>query len=202
MNAGHNRHHPFVLGLTGSIGMGKSAVAQMFTDLGVPVFDSDAAVRRLQGPGGKLLPAIERAFPGTTGAAGVDRAELGQRVFSDHSALRRLEAIMHPAIAEDRAEFLLEHAGKPLIVFDIPLLFEKPGAAVVDAVLVVSATPEIQRARVLSRPGMSPDRLARILELQMPDGEKRARADYVIDTGVPIDETRKAVAALVKKLTD
>lgn len=201
MSVKPHRHHPFVLGLTGSIGMGKSAVARMFAELGIPVFDSDAVVHRLQAPGGKLLGPIEAAFPGTVGPAGVDRAELGRRVFADRAALHRLEAIVHPAIGAERAEFLLEHAGKPLVVFDIPLLFEKPGTAQVDAVLVVSAPVDVQRSRVLARPGMSPQRLAAILDLQVPDAEKRARADYVIDTGGPLEQTREAVAALVKNLT-
>ena len=130
---------PFILGLTGSIGMGKSAVAAMFAGLGVPVFDADAAVHQLQGPGGLLLPAIEAAFPGTTGAAGVDRARLGGAVFGNPEALRRLEAIVHPAVAAMRKDFLRDHAGSPLVVFDIPLLFEKGGWEHVDAVLVVSA---------------------------------------------------------------
>ena len=193
--------HPFILGLTGSIGMGKSTVAAMFSDLGVPVFDADAAVRELEGAGGALLPAIEQAFPGTTGPDGVDRAALGRRVFGDPEALARLEAIVHPAVSDMREAFLIEHAGQPLVVFDIPLLVEKGGAANVDAVLVVSAEPEIQRDRVLSRPGMTPERFAEILDLQMSDAEKRARADFVIDTGCSLAETRDAVANLVKKLT-
>ena len=193
--------HPFVLGLTGSIGMGKSTVAAMFAALGVPVFDADAEVRRMQGLRGSLLARIEAVFPGTTGPEGVDRAELGRRVFGDSAALARLEAIVHPAVRAKREEFLLEHAGAPLVVFDIPLLFEKGGLEEVDAVLVVSAPPEVQRARVLARPGMSPERFAEILALQLPDAEKRARADYLINTGLPIGETQAAVAALVEKLT-
>ena len=193
---------PFILGLTGSIGMGKSTVARMFTDLGVPVFDADMAVHRMQGPGGTLIRPIEHAFPGTTGPLGVDRAELGKRVFNDPHALRRLEAIVHPAVAAERELFLIEHAGQPLVVFDIPLLFEKGGAERVHAVLVVSAPAAVQRERVLARPNMSPERFAEILALQMPDAEKRARADYVIDTGAPIAETRRAVAELVENLTD
>ena len=179
--------------------MGKSTVAAMFASLGVPVFDADAEVRRMQGPGGSLLAPIEAAFPGTTGADGVDRAELGRRVFGDRAALARLEAIVHPAVRAKREEFLLEHAGASLVVFDIPLLFEKGGIEEVDAVLVVSASPEIQRRRVLVREGMSPERFAEILALQLPDAEKRARADYLIDTGGSISETEAAVAALVEK---
>jgi dephospho-CoA kinase len=191
---------PLVLGLTGSIGMGKSTVADMFERLGVPVFDADAEVRRLQGPGGALLPAIERAFPGTTGAQGVDRAALGAKVFGDPAALARLEAIVHPAVRQSREAFLREHGGGRLVVFDIPLLFEKGGVEDVDKVLVVSAPAEVQRARVLAREGMTAERLAEILALQMPDAEKRARADYVIDTGGSLAEAEAAVAALVEKL--
>jgi dephospho-CoA kinase len=192
--------YPHVLGLTGSIGMGKSTVAAMFAALGVPVFDADAQVRQMQGAGGSLLTTIEAAFPGTTGADGVDRAELGRRVFGDPAALARLEAVVHPAVRAKRAEFLLEHAGAPLVVFDIPLLFEKEGVDEVDSVLVVSASPEVQRQRVLAREGMTPGRFAEVLALQLPDAEKRARADHVIDTGRSLRETEAAVAALVEKL--
>ena len=191
---------PYVLGLTGSIGMGKSAVAAMFAGLGVPVFDADAAVHRLQGPDGALLGEIEVAFPGTTGPTGVDRAKLGAAVFGDAAALKRLEAIVHPAVSALRQAFMAEHAGAPLVVFDIPLLFEKGSTGEVDAVVVVSAGAEAQRARVLTRPGMSEEKFARILALQMPDAEKRARADHVIDTGTSLAETRHAVQALVHRL--
>jgi dephospho-CoA kinase len=191
---------PFILGLTGSIGMGKSTVADMFEELGVPVFDADAVVRRLQGPGGALVEPIEAAFPGTTGPGGVERADLGAAVFGDPAALARLEALVHPAVRAVRAEFLIEHAGERLVVFDIPLLFEKGGAEEVDAVVVVSAPAEVQRARVLNRPGMTPERLAQVLALQLPDAEKRARADYVIDTGQSLPDTRAEVARLVEKL--
>ncbi|OYU36572.1 dephospho-CoA kinase [Novosphingobium sp. PASSN1] len=192
--------HPFILGLTGSIGMGKSAVALMLRELGVPVFDADATVHRLQGPGGALLSAIEAAFPGTTGPAGVDRPALGTQVFGNAEALARLEAIVHPAVAEERAIFLLEHAGEALVVFDIPLLYEKGHGAGLDAVAVVSAPAEMQRTRVLARPGMTPEKFAQILALQVPDAEKRARADHVIDTGVTLAETRAQVAALVESI--
>ncbi len=191
---------PLILGLTGSIGMGKSTVAAMFVELGVPVFDADAVVRDLQGPGGALVASIEAAFPGSTGPSGVDRGRLGQTVFGDPQALERLEAIVHPAVREARREFLRKHGDEKLVVFDIPLLFEKGGIEEVDAALVVAAPPETQRERVLSRPGMTPERFARILALQMPDAEKRARADYVIDTGASLAETRATVAALVDKL--
>lgn len=193
---------PFVLGLTGSIGMGKSAVAAMFHGLGVPVFDADAAVHELQGPGGVLLPAIEAAFPGTTGAAGVDRQKLGAAVFGNRDELARLEAIVHPAVADLRRGFLADHSRAPLVVFDIPLLYEKGGHAGVDAVLVVSAGPEAQRARVLARPGMTEEKFEKILGLQVPDAEKRTRADFVIDTGTSLAETRHEVQRLVHALTN
>ena len=190
---------PFILGLTGSIGMGKSAVAQMLADEGVPIFDADAEVHRLQGPGGVLLPMIEAQFPGTTGPQGVDRAKLGAAVFGNPEALARLEAIIHPMVGAARMQFLRANAEAPLVVFDIPLLFEK-GSATVDAVAVVSAPAQAQRERVLARPGMSEEKFAKILALQMPDQEKRARADYVIDTGCSLEETRAAVKALVARL--
>jgi dephospho-CoA kinase len=191
---------PLVLGLTGSIGMGKSTVAAMFERLGVPVFDADEVVRRLQGPGGALVGSIEAAFPGTTGERGVDRDALGAKVFGDPDALARLEVIVHPAVREAREAFLREHADAPLVVFDIPLLFEKGGVGEVDKVLVVSAPPEVQRERVLSRERMTPERLAEILALQMSDEEKRDRADFVLDTGRPLAETEADVAELVKTL--
>jgi dephospho-CoA kinase len=186
-----------ILGLTGSIGMGKSTAAAMFEEAGVPVFDADAAVHRLQGPSGALVEQIEAAFPGTTGAEGVNRARLGQRVFGDPEALARLEAIVHPAVALLRQGFLTEHAHAPLVVFDIPLLYEKSGAAGLDAVAVVSAPPNVQRARVLARPGMTAERLDNILALQMPDEEKRRRADFLIDTGGSHEATREQVRQLI-----
>jgi dephospho-CoA kinase len=191
---------PFVLGLTGSIGMGKSTVADMFEARGVAVFDADAEVRRMQGPGGEVVDEIESAFPGSTVAGAVDRGRLGAAVFGDAAALARLEAIVHPAVRVAREGFLRTHAAAPLVVFDIPLLFEKGGVEEVDAVLVVTAPPDVQRARVLARPGMTEARFAEILALQLPDAEKRARADYLIDTGASLAETKAAVAALVDKL--
>jgi len=185
------------IGLTGSIGMGKSAVAQMFADEGIAVFDADATVRRLQGPGGRLLPAIEAAFPGTTSPDGVDRAELGARVFGDDAAIKRLEAIVHPAVGEERAAFLARHGGDDMVVFDVPLLFETGGDRNVDVVVVVSADAATQQERVLARPGMSRERLADILTRQTPDAEKRARADHVIATDCPMDQTRAAVRRVI-----
>lgn len=194
-------NRPFILGLTGSIGMGKSAVAQMLGEMGVPVFDADACVRSLQGPGGVLLPAIEAAFPGTTGSEGVDRARLGAAVFGNDVALTRLESIVHPAVAEQRAIFLAENSDAPLVVFDIPLLFEKTGRAGIDAVAVVSAPAHLQRERVLARPGMTEEKFDSILARQMPDADKRALADHVIDTGTTLERTRDQTRALVDQLT-
>lgn len=191
---------PLIIGLTGSIGMGKSTVAEMFRAHGVPVFDADAEVRAMQGPGGELVPAIEAAFPGSTGAEGVRREALGTLVFADPAALARLEAIVHPAVAAKRQTFLIEHGHAPLLVFDIPLLFEKGGAQQVDTVVVVSAPAEVQRQRVLARPGMTAEKFAEILALQTPDAEKRARADHVIDTGQSLERTRQDVAALIRAL--
>jgi len=192
---------PLIIGLTGSIGMGKSTVAAMFADAGVPVFDADAAVHRLQGPGGRLVAAIESLHPGTTGPDGVDRARLSAAVLGNPDALRALEALVHPAVGEDRAAFLRDHAAAPLVVFDIPLLFETGGDRTVDKTVVVSAAPEVQRARVLARPGMSESKLDAILARQLPDAEKRARADVVIATDVPLEETRAAVIALIACLS-
>jgi dephospho-CoA kinase len=191
---------PLIVGLTGSIGMGKSTVAAMFERLGVPVFDADREVRRMQGPGGSLVAPIEAAFPATTGPSGVDRAELGARVFGDAAGLARLEAIVHPAVHEAREAFLRAHSEAPLVVFDIPLLFEKGGVVEVDRAVVVSAPAAVQRSRVLARDDMSEKRFAAILALQMPDAEKRERADYVIDTGRPAEETEAEVRLLVEKL--
>ena len=185
------------VGLTGSIGMGKSTVAAMFADAGVPVFDADAAVHRLQAKGGALVDAIEAAFPGSTGADGVDRPRLGPMVLGDTAALKRLEAIVHPAVAAERAAFLAEHAAASIILFDIPLLFETGGEERVDVVVVVSAPAAVQRARVLARPGMTPEKFDAILARQMPDAEKRARADFIVPTDGSLDETRRAVHAII-----
>ena len=191
---------PLIVGLTGSIGMGKSTVAAMFAGAGVPVFDADREVRAMQGPGGALVPTIEAAFPGSTGPEGVLREKLGALVFGDKHALARLEAIVHPAVAERRAAFLERHSDAPLVVFDIPLLFEKGGAGVVDRVVVVSAPAAVQRERVLARAGMTEAKFSDILALQAPDAEKRARADHIVDTGVSIEETEAEVLALIERL--
>lgn len=188
------------LGLTGSIGMGKSTVARMFADEGVPVFDADAAVHRMQGPGGSLVAEIEEQFPGTTGSGGVERARLAARVLGDAAALERLESIVHPAVAAERAAFLKANRAAPIVLLDIPLLFEKQGWSEVDKVAVVSAPAAVQRARVLARPGMTEERFEHILALQMPDEEKRARADFIIPTDRSLDETRTAVRAIIAGL--
>jgi dephospho-CoA kinase len=182
-----------VLGLTGSIGMGKSTVAKMFAEEGVPVFDADAVVHRLQGPAGALVEEIEAAFPGTTGAAGVDRTALAERVLAAPEELRRLEGLVHPAVARERAAFLAAHAEAPIVLLDIPLLFEKELEGSVDRIAVVSADAETQRRRTLERPGMTAEKFERILARQMPDAEKRVRADFVIPTDRSIEETRASV---------
>jgi dephospho-CoA kinase len=185
------------LGLTGSIGMGKSTVAKMFADEGVPVFDADSAVHRLQGPEGALVEEIEAHFPGTTGSGGVNRTALAERVLGEPDALRRLEALVHPAVARERSAFLAANAEAPLVVLDIPLLFEAGGSSQVDKIAVVSAPPEVQRERVLARPGMTEAKFEQILARQLPDEEKRARADFVILTGGSKDETRRAVRRIL-----
>ncbi len=186
-----------IIGLTGSIGMGKSAVAAMFRRLHVPVFDADAAVHILQGPGGALLPAIEARFPGTTGPRGVDRVALGKQVLGDTAALRALEAIVHPAVGAMRVAFLRRHRSRPLVVLDIPLLFETRGDKAMDVVVVVSAPFVVQRHRVLRRPGMSDAKFRSILARQVPDSIKRRRAHHVIETARPKWQTFVAVRALV-----
>lgn len=188
---------PLILGLTGSIGMGKSTVAAMFAREGIAVFDADAAVHRLQGPGGGVVEAIEAAFPGTTSAAGVDRTRLAAAVLGDDVAMQRLEAIVHPAVAQERAAFLAANADAALVVFDVPLLFETGGNRAVDKVAVVSAAPDVQRRRTLARATMTPAKFDAILARQLPDAEKRARADVVIATDVPIEATREAVRRLI-----
>ncbi len=190
------------LGLTGSIGMGKSTVAKMFADEGIPVFDADAEVHKLQGPAGRVVAAIEARFPGTTGDTGVNRTALAEAVLGDDEAMKALEAIVHPAVGEERAAFLARHADAPLVVFDVPLLFETGGQRGVDKVAVVSAAPDVQRARTLERPGMSEAKFGAILARQVPDADKRQRADFVIPTDVPLDETRGHVRRVIACLTE
>ena len=188
------------IALTGSIGMGKSTVAAMFAARGVPVFDADACVRRLQGPGGALAEAIEERFPGTTREGAVDREALSQAVLGKPEELAALEAIVHPAVQEERARFIAEHGGAPALLFDTPLLFETGGDRAFDVVLVVSAPADVQQRRVLARPGMTAEKLAHILARQMPDAEKRARATHVIDTGGSLAATEAQVGAILAGL--
>jgi dephospho-CoA kinase len=194
-----------MVGLTGSIGMGKSETAKMFAKLGVPVYDSDAAVHRLYEKGGEAVAEIEKAFPDCVVDGAVDRAALSRAVTAQKDGFKRLEAIVHPLVARAQQRFLEEAvaAGAPIVVLDIPLLFETGGHARMDAVVVVSAPGEVQRARVLARPGMTADKLDHILARQTPDAEKRARAHFVIETGKGLDhafaQVKEAVAALRKR---
>ncbi|WP_265587465.1 dephospho-CoA kinase [Sphingomicrobium arenosum] len=185
------------LAITGSIGMGKSTVAAMFEKRGIPVFDADAVVRRLQGPGGALVREVERLFPGTTGPEGVDRGALGRMVLGDGEKLARLEALVHPAVHHERTRFILEHQDSPALLFDIPLLFETHGEGQFDSVIVVSAPAAVQEERVLARPGMTAEKFAAIRARQLPDAEKRRRADHVVDTGVSLQETERQVDAIL-----
>jgi dephospho-CoA kinase len=188
----------FVLGLTGSIGMGKSTAAKFFAEAGVPVHDADGAVHRLYE--GEAVPAIETAFPGTTASGKVDRTKLAERVLGDAAAIRRLEAIIHPLVRQSEEKFLTEAAGRgePVVVLDIPLLFETGAQARVDAVVVVSAGPEAQRSRVLGRPGMTESKLEAILSKQMPDAEKRRRAHFVVDSSGGLDSARAQVHGILR----
>ena len=185
-----------IFGLTGSIGMGKSAVASMFRREGVPVYDADAEVHKLQGPGGRLLPAIEARFPGTTGPEGVNRAKLGAAVFGHPHELKALEAIVHPVLRESRRLFLRRNRSRPFVILDVPLLFETHGHRRLDGVIVVTAPAWKQRRRVLARPGMTVEKFTRIRKLQVPDAEKRKRADYIINTGTTFERTREEVRRL------
>ena len=191
-----------VLGLTGSIGMGKSTTAAMFADEGALVWDADAAVHDLYARGGAAVETVEAAFPGVTGPDGVDRAKLAEVLRKDPDGYARLEAIVHPLVREHRAALMAEAlaAGARLLVLDIPLLMETGGDAEVDAVVVVTAPAEVQRERVLSRQGMTRERFAEILARQTPDGEKRARADFVIETHKGLDHARDQVRAVVDEV--
>ena len=192
---------PFQLGLTGSIGMGKSTTAAMFAEEGVPVWDADAAVHRLYMPGGAGVDAIMALRPEAVHEGAVDRARLKEWIAADPAALSRIEAVIHPLVAADRAAFVAAAAAKgaPLVVLDIPLLFETGADAQMDATLVVTAPPEVQRERVLARPGMTEEQFATILARQMPDAEKRARATHVIET-LTLDATRAAVRNLIDSI--
>ena len=188
------------LALTGSIGMGKSTVAAIFVDAGIPLFDADAEVRRLQGPGGALVSKIAERWPDSIVNGAIDRDRLGARVLADRDELAALEVIVHPAVQAARERFLADHRHAPALLFDIPLLFETGGQTTFDKVIVVFAPAAVQRERVLARPGMTPAKLDSILSRQLPDADKRARADFVIDTGVTLDETRAAVAEVLTTL--
>ena len=190
------------LGLTGSIGMGKSTTAEMFAAEGIPIHSADAAVHRLYA--GRAAPLIEDAFPGVVVDGVVDRARLGERVLGDKAALKRLEAIIHPLVREEEARFVAEAeaetSGAWLVVLDIPLLYETGGEARCERVAVVTAPPDIQRERVLARPGMTAEKFEAILASQVPDAEKRRRADFVIDTGQGIEAARSRVRQIIAEL--
>ncbi|MBV9569703.1 MAG: dephospho-CoA kinase [Alphaproteobacteria bacterium] len=196
------KHRPLVLGLTGSIGMGKTETAKLFAKLGVPVHDADAAVHKLYERGGSLVDEISRAFPGTVRDGKVDRAALAMEIGTSAEKLKRLEQIVHPLVAQEQRAFIEKAAqtGAEIVVLDVPLLYETGGHTRMDTVVVVSAPREIQRARVLSRPGMTPEKLDRLLARQMPDAEKRAQAHFVVETDKGLDhafvQVKEIVAAL------
>jgi dephospho-CoA kinase len=191
-----------IVGLTGSIGMGKSTTAEMFAAAGAPVYDADAEVRRLYAAGGGAVPLIEAAFPGVVHEGAVDRGRLGEKVLGDPEALNRLNGIVWPLMGVARAEFFRRAEAEqiPLVVLDIPLLYETGGEKNVDAVVVVSAPADQQRERVLARPGMTPAKFEAILAAQLPDAEKRARADFVIDTSEGLESARRQVARVLESL--
>ena len=193
-----------IIGLTGSIGMGKSTVAKMFAEEGALAFDSDAAVHKLYAGGGEAARAVEAAFPGVSKDGVIDRALLSPRVIDNPAALKRLEQIVHPFVRQAQVEFAeaQREAGARYVVFDIPLLFETKGADLVDKIVVVSAPAEVQRTRVLARPGMSAEKFEQLLARQTPDAEKRARADFVINTGASLGETRAQVRAVLDALSE
>lgn len=190
-----------ILGLTGSIGMGKTTTAKMFAEEGIPVHDSDAAVHRLYD--GEAAAEVEALFPGTVVDGRVDRARLAEKVVGDREALQRLEALIHPLVRRDADRFVAEQRAKgaPLAVLDIPLLFETGGMDRIDRILVVSAPESVQRERVLARPGMTEDKLSAILARQVPDAEKRRRADFVIDTSRGMEAARRDVRDIITQLT-
>ena len=185
------------IALTGSIGMGKSTVARMFERAGIPVFDADAEVRRLQGPGGALVERIGQAFPGSVRNGLLDRDYLSKVVLEDPDRLAALEAIVHPAVRDARQAFIDANGDAPALLFEIPLLFETGGEQEFDKVVVVSAPAEVQRTRVLARPGMSAEKFEGLLARQVPDSEKRRRADFVVDTGADLSTTEAQVRDVV-----
>ena len=189
-----------ILGLTGSIGMGKSTTAKLFEEAGVPVYDADAAVHKIYE--GEAVPAIEAAFPGTTADGKVDRNKLSAKVVHDPAAMKRLEQIVHPMLGASRQKFLheAEQSGAPVAVVDVPLLFETGGEKRVDAVVVVTTTPEIQRRRILERDNMTGEKLDAILARQLPDAEKRKRADFVVDTSHGLDHVRTRIRDILDQV--
>ena len=189
---------PFVLCLTGSLGMGKSRTAAFFAEQGVPVHDSDAVVHALYK--GEAAPLIERAFPGSTAGGKVDRQKLAGMVLGDNAALARLEAIVHPLVAAERDKFLAQaqERSAPVVVIDVPLLFETGGERGCDAVVVVSAPPEVQKRRAFERPGMTEEKFAVLVAKQMPDPEKRRRADFIVDSSQSFDHTRAQVRDILR----
>lgn len=191
-----------VIGLTGSIGMGKSTVAQMFAEEGAPAFDSDDAVHALYAEGGAAVKPVEAAFPGVTKGGAIDRAALSARVVDHPEAIKQLEAIVHPLVRQAQADFLEAHRNAAAVVLDVPLLFESGGAERVDKIVVVSAPSDVQRARVMSRADMTEEKFAYLLSRQMPDADKRARADFIIDTGGEFDTTRAQVRAVLDALSE
>ncbi|HWA91268.1 MAG TPA: dephospho-CoA kinase [Rhizomicrobium sp.] len=191
---------PFLIGLTGSIGMGKTATAGLFAKLGVPVYDSDAAVHRLYERGGAAVAPIADAFPGTVVDGKVDRVRLSKAVGGNEAAFKRLEAIVHPLVAAEQRKFMASVAGAEMVVQDIPLLFETGGQARMDAVVVVSAPAELQRRRVLAREGMTPEKLDHILSRQLPDAEKRAKAHFVVETDKGLEHAFAQVKQIVETI--
>lgn len=193
-----------ILGLTGSIGMGKSTTAKMFADAGVPVWDADAVVHAIYGPGGKGADAIAAIAPDTVGAQGVDRAKLRAAILEDSSLLKKIEALIHPLVGQDRAGFLADarERGERLVLCDIPLLFEGGNEEHLDKVVVVTAPADVQRARVLDRPGMTEEAFQAILAKQVPDAVKREKADYIIDTSEGMEAARARVVEIIEELRD
>ncbi len=192
----------FIIGLTGSIGMGKSTASAMLRQMGLPIFDADATVHGLMAKGGAAVAAVEEVFPGVVVDGAVSRPELGKRVFGDTAALRRLERILHPRVGEAERAFLAAVARRRMgyAVRDVPLLFETGGDKRCDVTIVISAPAHIQRARVLARPGMTEERLEQVLSKQMPDAQKRQRADYVVPSGLGRRVTRESLAAVMRDI--
>ncbi len=193
-----------ILGLTGSIGMGKSTTANLLREEGIPVYDADAAVHELYATRGKAVAPVSAAFPAALKDGAIDRGKLGELVLGDDAALNKLEAIVHPLVRETQAAFVRKHhsAGAPVVVLDIPLLFESGGDLIVDAVIVVTAPAAVQRARILARPGMDAEKLNQILARQTPDAEKRERADFLINTEFGLEDARNQIRAVLAALRE